>query len=148
MIVAGHLYSDKSLDKVAKIERLSLYVYVWLLLLRGKEKSRSVFLGGCLVFRSVVDTATKWVETSIVLAEWNRISKGFFFVREENYRLRRLGDRSKIPQNFPTRVKLSNKTICGINNRKKRYKNLRKFLAFDKANKVLLKESLYIICKH
>lgn len=76
-----------------------------------------------------------------MFAEWNRISKGFFFVREENYRLRRLGDRSKIPHNFPTRVRLLNKTICGINNRKKRYKSLRKFLTFNKANKVLLKES-------
>lgn len=77
-----------------------------------------------------------------MLAEWNRISKGFFFVREENYRLRRLGDRSKISQNFPTRVKLSNKTICGINNRKKRYKSLRNFLTFNKTNEVLLKESI------
>lgn len=83
-----------------------------------------------------------------MLAEWNRISKGFLFVREGNYWLRRLGDRSKIPHNFPTRVRLSNKTICGINKRKKRYKNLRKFLTFNKANKVPLKESFYIICKH
>lgn len=83
-----------------------------------------------------------------MLAEWNRISKGFLFVREGNYWLRRLGDRSKIPHNFPTRVRLLNKTICGINKRKKRYKNLRKFLTFNKANKVPLKESFYIICKH